>query len=264
MGKKYYWLQLKEDFFRQKEIKLLRKIAGGDTYTIIYLKMMLMSLKDEGKILFEGIGSTFAEEVALEIDEDIENVEITIQYLLSKDLLQVADYEGFMSDVPSLIGSETDSARRMRKHRKIKGKKQNKLQSDGQVSQSDKPVTKGDTELDKELDKELDTELEKNTHEEQTEEKTDTDSFESFWEVYPNKKSKKKAVKLFEKVLEDKEATFEQLIEGAKKYALEVDQKGTPEKYIKHPNTWLSHGCWADEYDIYEVETDDRYSNLPF
>ena len=28
MGKKYYWLQLKEDFFRQKEIKLLRKIAG--------------------------------------------------------------------------------------------------------------------------------------------------------------------------------------------------------------------------------------------
>ena len=30
MGKKYYWLQLKEDFFRQKEIKLLRKIAGGE------------------------------------------------------------------------------------------------------------------------------------------------------------------------------------------------------------------------------------------
>ena len=31
--KKYYWLKLKEDFFRQKEIKKLRKIAGGDTYT---------------------------------------------------------------------------------------------------------------------------------------------------------------------------------------------------------------------------------------
>ena len=42
MAKQYYWLQLKEDFFRQKEIKLLRKIAGGDTYTIIYLKMMLV------------------------------------------------------------------------------------------------------------------------------------------------------------------------------------------------------------------------------
>ena len=41
MAKQYYWLQLKEDFFRQKEIKLLRKIAGGDTYTIIYLKQEL-------------------------------------------------------------------------------------------------------------------------------------------------------------------------------------------------------------------------------
>ena len=72
MAKKYYWLQLKEDFFRQKEIKMLRRIAGGDTYTIIYLKIMLMSLKDEGKILYEGIGLNFAEEIALEIDEEVE------------------------------------------------------------------------------------------------------------------------------------------------------------------------------------------------
>ena len=31
--KKYYWLKLKKDFFNQKEIKKLRKIAGGDTYS---------------------------------------------------------------------------------------------------------------------------------------------------------------------------------------------------------------------------------------
>lgn len=33
-------------FFKSKEMKLLRKIAGGDTHTIIYLKMMLISLED--------------------------------------------------------------------------------------------------------------------------------------------------------------------------------------------------------------------------
>lgn len=168
MGKKYYWLQLKEDFFRQKEIKLLRKIAGGDTYTIIYLKMMLMSLKDEGKILFEGIGNSFAEEVALEIDEDIENVQVTFQYLLSKDLLQVSEYEGFMSDVPSLIGSETDSARRVRKHRKLKEKHQKKLQSNDKTLQSDDTVTSCNTEIDieLELDKEIDIEQEPDTKQE--------------------------------------------------------------------------------------------------
>lgn len=40
--KRYWWLKLPEDFFNQIEIKLLRKIAGGDTYTIIYQKMLLL------------------------------------------------------------------------------------------------------------------------------------------------------------------------------------------------------------------------------
>ena len=42
MSKKYYWLRLKNNFFQQKEIKKLRKIAGGDTYTIIYLKLTFL------------------------------------------------------------------------------------------------------------------------------------------------------------------------------------------------------------------------------
>ena len=161
MAKQYYWLQLKEDFFRQKEIKLLRKIAGGDTYTIIYLKMMLMSLKDEGKILYEGVGSNLAEEIALEIDEDVENVQITINYLMSKNLLVTSsEYEGFLSDVPNLIGSESDRARRVRKHRQIKKAEEKKLQCNAETLQSNTEVTNGNTEIDIEIEKEIDIEQE--------------------------------------------------------------------------------------------------------
>ncbi|MCS4463376.1 phage replisome organizer N-terminal domain-containing protein [Clostridium botulinum] len=88
IAKKYYWLKLKEDFFRQKEIKKLRKIAGGDTYTIIYLKMMLLSLKDEGKLFFEGLEDSFIDEIALEIDEDLENVKVTIMFLIKCRLIE--------------------------------------------------------------------------------------------------------------------------------------------------------------------------------
>lgn len=154
-NKRYYWLQMKEEFFREKEIKMLRKIAGGDTYTIIYLKMMLLSLRDNGKLLYEGVGSDFAEEIALEIDEDVENVKVTVKFLLSKNLMQISDYEGFMTDVPSMIGSETDSARRVRKHRNLKEKN---LQSNGKALQSNNDVTKGNTEIDIELDIELEKE----------------------------------------------------------------------------------------------------------
>jgi predicted phage replisome organizer len=52
INKKYYWLKLKNDFFKQREIKKLRAVAGGDTYTIIYLKLQLHSLNNMGKIIF--------------------------------------------------------------------------------------------------------------------------------------------------------------------------------------------------------------------
>ena len=38
--KRYYWLKFREDFFESKRIKRLRRMAGGDTYLIIYLKML--------------------------------------------------------------------------------------------------------------------------------------------------------------------------------------------------------------------------------
>lgn len=47
--KKYYWLKMTDQFFEDKAIKKLRKIAGGDTYTIIYLKMLLTAIKQGRK-----------------------------------------------------------------------------------------------------------------------------------------------------------------------------------------------------------------------
>ena len=52
---RYYWLKLQEDFFDSKRIKKLRRIAGGDTYTIIYLKMQLMAMKRDGILEYTGL-----------------------------------------------------------------------------------------------------------------------------------------------------------------------------------------------------------------
>ncbi len=88
MEKRYYWLKLPEDFFRQKSIKKLRRIAGGDTYTVIYLKMLLVAIKQDGKLYFEGVEDDFCKELALDLDEDLDNVKVTIQFLVSQGLMQ--------------------------------------------------------------------------------------------------------------------------------------------------------------------------------
>ena len=118
-NKRYYWIQLTQDFFKSKEMKLLRKIAGGDTHTIIYLKMMLISLEDGGCIYYDGLADNLAEEIALMIDENVEDIKITLLFLESKGLLtRKNDRDYFLEQVPEMVGSETASARRVRKFRK--------------------------------------------------------------------------------------------------------------------------------------------------
>lgn len=127
--KRYYWLRLHKDFFQKKEIKRLRRVAGGDTYTIIYLKMLLRSIIDGGKLYFDGYEDTFVSELALDIDEDEQNVQITVNYLLKNGLLiECENDEYYLPEANNNTGSETAAASRMRKLReKSKGSECNNV-----------------------------------------------------------------------------------------------------------------------------------------
>ena len=153
-NKRYYWIQLAQDFFKSKEMKLLRKIAGGDTHTIIYLKMMLISLEDGGHIYYDGLADNLAEEIALVIDENVEDIKITLIFLESKGLLtRNSDRDYFLEQVPEMVGSETASARRVRKFR------ENQL-----ALQCNNDVTKrnGDIDIEKDIDTEIEIEKKNN------------------------------------------------------------------------------------------------------
>jgi predicted phage replisome organizer len=143
-NKRYYWLKLKDDFFRQKEIKQLRRVAGGEVFIIIYLKMLLRSLKDGGRLYYEGIDDDFVSELALDIDEDVENVKITVAFLTAKGLLVQGKQDEYeLTAAEQMTGSEGYSAERMRK---MRNKRALTSQSDVLLSQSDASVTQGDEE----------------------------------------------------------------------------------------------------------------------
>ena len=163
--KRYYWLKLQNDFFSRKEIKRLRRIAGGDTLTIIYLKMLCRSLKDNGKLYYDGLDNDFVSELAMDIDEDTENVQITVNYLIKTGLLeQIDEVEYTLKDAESNTGTETAVAARVRKHRE----RRKALQCNTDVT-----VVKqlGNVEIEKEKDKEIDKEIEEEKEEEKKEEK---------------------------------------------------------------------------------------------
>ena len=139
-NRRYYWLQLKDDFFNSKEMKLMRKLPGGEEITIIYLKMMLASLAEQGKLYFEGLAEDLAEELSLLIDEDPEAIRLTLMFLTKKKLLTTSDnYQFNLEQVPEMVGSETASTRRSRKHREIQ-----------KALQCNTNATKGNGDIDKE------------------------------------------------------------------------------------------------------------------
>ena len=116
MAKRFYWLKLKEDFFRDKAMKILRKLAGGDTYTIIYLKMMLLSISAKGYLYYEGVEDDFCSELALDLDENTEDVKLAVAYLASKNKIErVSEDTYFLPDAAKAIGSETAAAERNKK-----------------------------------------------------------------------------------------------------------------------------------------------------
>lgn len=116
--KKYFWVKLKPDFYQDRAIKKLRKMPSGDTCVIIYQKLMLFALKSDGRLYFEGDEDNLAVQLALDIDEDENEVALTLTYLMKVGLLyqEAPDIYAF-SRLDEMTGMETESAERMRRHR---------------------------------------------------------------------------------------------------------------------------------------------------
>lgn len=152
---KYYWLKLKEDFFDDKVIKYLRKLPEGPTLVIIYLKMQLKSLKAEGFLRYDGILPTCEEELALVLDESPMLVTGAINALVKMGVVERWENDVlYMKAMQELIGTETASAARVRKHREMKKVQEEgakMLHSNAFALQCNADVTNCNTEI--EIDK---------------------------------------------------------------------------------------------------------------
>lgn len=243
--KKYYWLKLHKDFFKQKEIKRLRRIAGGDVYTIIYLKMLLQSLETDGYLYYDGYYDSFEAELADDIDEDEENVKVVISYLLSKGLMEEHEDDSYLlTKCKEMTGSEGGSAARMRRLRG-KDKKAIPSQCDAPPSLSDNDVRLSDTEIEKEKELKKEKEIYNN--------KVDSD-FEYLWSLYPKKDGKKNAKTAYTRAVKNG-VTKEQVEDGIRRYIRYIE---ITKQYVKNGSTWFNQECWNDEYKTEGVTRDGR------
>ena len=119
-------------------------------------------MEDDGKLFYEGIEDTICDEIALDINESADDVQVTMNYLEKKGLLVVTDSEVELPRLTEMVGSETDKAELMRKLRN-KEKSNNVTKISNNVTKALPTVTNCYTEKEKEIEIELEKDTEIDT-----------------------------------------------------------------------------------------------------
>lgn len=125
---KFYWLQLKEDFFENDAIEWLEEQEpNGRDYAYFYLKLCLKSLKSNG-ILIRNVGNILIPYDNRKLAEltkmDFDTVCVAMKLLQEIGLIQILENgEIYITQLENLIGSKSLGALKKQQQRMINGQK---------------------------------------------------------------------------------------------------------------------------------------------
>lgn len=153
--KKFYWLQLKEDFFDEDAITWLEEQENGEKYSLFYLKLCLKSLKTKG-ILIRKVGDLLVPYDKNRLSEitrtDVDTVVVAMELLQKIGLVKILENgEIYCTQVENMIGEKSIGA--------FKKQQQRLLTKGGQ--KADKCPPEIELELDIEIEQELEREMQK-------------------------------------------------------------------------------------------------------
>lgn len=132
--KRYYWIKLKTDFFDIETIDWLKSQENGCEYIVLYQQLCLMTANKDGEMAVK-IGEMLvpfdAKKIARDTKTDIDTVLVALELFSRIGLIYLQENGIFrIPAVSEMVGSECDSAQRVRKHRE----KQKALQSNEDVT----------------------------------------------------------------------------------------------------------------------------------
>lgn len=123
-NKRFYWIKLRETFFQQETIDWLMEQENGSAYIVLYLKMCLLTANTSGELIRTIGDMTIPYEpkkISQKTGFDIDTVNVALSLFKHLGLIEETQ-EGIpvMPEVKNMVGSESESAARVRKYRKKK------------------------------------------------------------------------------------------------------------------------------------------------
>lgn len=84
-----------------------------------------------------------------------------------------------------------------------------------------------------------------NTSRDQTRDSPDPPGFEQFWEIWPRREARARAVKAFRTAT--RKTSVDAILDGARAYVRNCEQRKVEPSYIAHATTWLNGERWNDD-----------------
>lgn len=236
-NKKYYWLKLKKDFFQQHQIRILKGLPNGKDYLIFYLQLMTESTSHEGKLRFSDNIPYSAEMLSVLTDTNIDVVKNAVDILTQLELIEILDDATiYMSEVEKLIGSETGQTIRKNKAKETKRLERGNGGVNFTLENRVKSIDNNNAQMC--ASKVSDNQIE---------------MFNQFWEAYPKKKDRARAIKVFNKKCKNQE-TLDQILKAIEIQKLSDQWTKEKGQFIPYPTTFLNGERWNDEVDV-EIES---------
>lgn len=115
---KYYYLKLKENFFDTEDMKLLESMDNGYIYSNILMKMYLLSLRSNGRLMYKDKIPYSPKMLSTILNHNVDILEKAIDIFKELGLIEVLNTgEMFMLDIQNYIGKSSDEADRKRLYR---------------------------------------------------------------------------------------------------------------------------------------------------
>lgn len=106
---KLRFLQLKSDLFNDPRIRKLKKPSNGYMMLVVYLRLLTLSLADNGYIVFDTHFGSLTEQLVFAMaDEKEADIEATIAYCVALGLIQVINDQSQCLYFPDLTALTTN------------------------------------------------------------------------------------------------------------------------------------------------------------
>lgn len=122
---KFYWLQLREDFFDEDSIDWLEEQPNGKEYSLFYLKLCLKSLRTNG-ILIRRVGNVFIPYDHVKLGEltrtPPDTVMVAMKLLIEIGLVErLEGGELYLKQVEDMVGTQSKGAFKKQQQREKAG-----------------------------------------------------------------------------------------------------------------------------------------------